>query len=457
MTHALEAAAEYAHSKAKNYADPGYQADGKKRYALDSEAECRAAWSYIHQADNRKFYTAEQLKAIEGRIKAAGKRYGITFSEDVKAAAGPDLLGVELARPGRWKVAAGDGNFTAQDLRDAADFFTASGGQAVPVKLGHTDNRFAGDGEPAFGLVTNVRYTEDSRGPVLLGDITGMPEWLAASAPTRWPNRSIEAWRNVEYQGREYSLVLSGLAFLGVTPPAVRDIRSLADLQTALAASSAERVFASAPDVDTAAPPDSPALVAGVSPTTEGAGMSLAKYREALAGLPDDASEDDVKAALSAAGFVAESPPAPEPVQASLFDPQQPTTTDSADTSTAPKRELVHAAGAPGTVVLASSVWEETQNTIKTLKAFVDKTQRDERDQVIAKAVQDGKFTPAQRTHFSRLWDADPNGTRVLIDNLTRNSALAVMASGYVGDSDEIDEYVALYGRSDAGKGASRG
>jgi phage I-like protein len=97
----------------------------------------------------------------------------------------------------------------------------------------------------------------------------------------------------------------------------------------------------------------------------------------------------------------------------------------------------VHAAGAPGTVVLASSVWDETQNTIKKLQQFVDKTQRDERDQVIAKAVTDGKFTPAQRTHFSRLWDADPTGTRALIDNLTRNSALAVMASGYVGDGDE--------------------
>jgi hypothetical protein len=32
-------------------------------------------------------------------------------------------------------------------LRDAADFFAVSGGQAVPVKLGHTDDRFNdGDG-----------------------------------------------------------------------------------------------------------------------------------------------------------------------------------------------------------------------------------------------------------------------------------------------------------------------
>jgi phage head maturation protease len=67
------------------YADPGYQADKKKRYPLDSEAHCRAAWSYIHQAQNRKLYTAEQLKAIEGRIRAAGKKYGIEFADDPSA------------------------------------------------------------------------------------------------------------------------------------------------------------------------------------------------------------------------------------------------------------------------------------------------------------------------------------------------------------------------------------
>jgi peptidoglycan hydrolase-like protein with peptidoglycan-binding domain len=420
------------------YADPGYQPDGKKRYPLSDEKTCRAAWSYIHQEKNRKFYTAEQLKAIEGRIKAAGKKYGITFADEVKAAASPDLHGVELARPGPWKVASGNGEFTPEMLRDAADFFTVSGGQAVPVKLGHTDDRFAGDGDPTFGSVTNVRYVEDERGPVLLGDITGMPGWLAASAPKRWPNRSIEGWQDFTYEGREYSLVLTALAFLGVTPPAVRNIRSLSDLQTALAAS-ARRLVASAPDDDPAEPPQTPAPEA--EEPREGTGMDPVKIREAL-GLDPDASDDEVKAVmLTAAGAISDESP-PEPAQPALFED---TTAPAAQP--APKKELVHAAGAPGTVVLASSVWDETQNTIKKLQQFVDKTQRDERDQVIAKAVIDGKFTPAQRTHFSRLWDADPTGTRALIDNLTRNSALAVMASGYVGEGDEdIDkEYAHLF------------
>lgn len=63
------------------YADPGYQSDGKKRYPIDSEEHCRAAWSYINQAGNAGKYSAEQLAHIKGRIKAAGKKYGIDFAE----------------------------------------------------------------------------------------------------------------------------------------------------------------------------------------------------------------------------------------------------------------------------------------------------------------------------------------------------------------------------------------
>ena len=56
------------------YADPGYQEDGKKRYPIDTEAHIRAAWSYIHQKKNADEYTAEQLAAIKRRIVAAWKK-----------------------------------------------------------------------------------------------------------------------------------------------------------------------------------------------------------------------------------------------------------------------------------------------------------------------------------------------------------------------------------------------
>jgi hypothetical protein len=54
-----------------DYADPGYQADGHKRYPIDSDEHIRAAWAYIHHPDNAAHYTAGQLARIEARIAAA--------------------------------------------------------------------------------------------------------------------------------------------------------------------------------------------------------------------------------------------------------------------------------------------------------------------------------------------------------------------------------------------------
>jgi hypothetical protein len=64
-----------------NYADPGYQADKKKRYPLDTKAHVKAAWSYINMPKNAKAYTAAQLKRIKGRIRAAAKKFGVNVSE----------------------------------------------------------------------------------------------------------------------------------------------------------------------------------------------------------------------------------------------------------------------------------------------------------------------------------------------------------------------------------------
>jgi HK97 family phage prohead protease len=69
------------------YADPGYQSDKVKRYPLDSEAHCKAAWSYINMPKNAAKYSPEQVKAIKGRIRAAAKKFGIEISDESKAAA----------------------------------------------------------------------------------------------------------------------------------------------------------------------------------------------------------------------------------------------------------------------------------------------------------------------------------------------------------------------------------
>jgi phage head maturation protease len=58
-----------------DYADLGFQADGQKRYPLDSERHIRAAWAFIHMAANAAPYTAGELQQIRDRIVAAWKTH----------------------------------------------------------------------------------------------------------------------------------------------------------------------------------------------------------------------------------------------------------------------------------------------------------------------------------------------------------------------------------------------
>lgn len=95
------------------YADPGYR-DGVKRYPIDTEAHARAAWSYINQADNARLYTAEQLAAIKGRIKAALKRFGVQVSEEQNRSS--DVLDSPLRAPVEMRGAQLDSVNFAQRL-----------------------------------------------------------------------------------------------------------------------------------------------------------------------------------------------------------------------------------------------------------------------------------------------------------------------------------------------------
>jgi len=67
------------------YADPGYQADKKNRYLIDTKAHVQAAWAYINQTANQKPYTAPQVTKIKAAIKAAAKRVGVTITSESAA------------------------------------------------------------------------------------------------------------------------------------------------------------------------------------------------------------------------------------------------------------------------------------------------------------------------------------------------------------------------------------
>ncbi|MBM0277819.1 head maturation protease, ClpP-related [Micromonospora tarensis] len=154
---------------------------------------------------------------------------------------------------------------------------------------------------------------------------------------------------------------------------------------------------------------------------TEGGSMDPAKIREAL-GLSADASDDQVFAALTATRAVT-------PPEA----PQSPT-------ATAPAPQV------DGTMQIDVSAWQAQQERLSRLEAEAARRRRDERDQVLAQAVQDGKFAPARTEHWTRLWDADPEGTRQVVDSLAKN-VIPVAELGYSADSDgsEFDDEFAKF------------
>lgn len=119
----------------------------------------------------------------------------------------------------------------------------------------------------------------------------------------------------------------------------------------------------------------------------------------------------------------------------------QPATNTAPTADAAQQQEPVAASTrASGTMVIDASAWEAREERIKRLEAADSKRRREERDTVIAAAVSDGKFPPARKDHWVRLWDADPEGTRIVIDGLARN-VVPVTAMGELGSSeDDLDE-----------------
>lgn len=72
-----------AHTAAARFADPGYQPDGRKRYALDTAKEVRAALSYIGMPKNAAKYSSGDLAKVKAAIYRAAKGFGIDAYKSV--------------------------------------------------------------------------------------------------------------------------------------------------------------------------------------------------------------------------------------------------------------------------------------------------------------------------------------------------------------------------------------
>jgi phage I-like protein len=138
------------------------------------------------------------------------------------------IPGVELMKVGIWQSGSGPVDVTPARL---AAVLAASQDTEVDVpvlKIGHYDQRFE-DGTPALGYVKNQRLSAD--GNTLLGDITDVPVKLAEIAKSAYKRRSAELRFNVKTpSGRTHEATMTGLALLGVTPPAVKGMADLVGL-----------------------------------------------------------------------------------------------------------------------------------------------------------------------------------------------------------------------------------
>ena len=159
------------------------------------------------------------------RLTVSGSAAVVTTVADPRT-----VPGIELVKVGTWHTMTGEWNVTADDLKSVVAAHHANVMRKPIIKLGHTDPRF--DGEPSLGHIDNLRVVGDT----LVGDLRGVPGWLADAMPTSYPDRSVEAV--IDYQaadGTVYPLVLTGVALLGAVRPSVTSLASLQELVAASA------------------------------------------------------------------------------------------------------------------------------------------------------------------------------------------------------------------------------
>lgn len=173
------------------YADPGYQKDGKKRYPIDTKEHVTAAWDYINKASNQAPYTSEQVASIKSKIEAAAKKFGVTIASDKPA---PDK---KPAMSGT-KSAQTDGTETS--TIDAAHEGTSVAGKENPedaarkgTSTGHANNEIRKVVPKVKTLAElRVRLAEVEARMIQIGEETRDAE-LDADTQTEWDAIKTEA------------------------------------------------------------------------------------------------------------------------------------------------------------------------------------------------------------------------------------------------------------------------
>jgi hypothetical protein len=101
---------------------------------------------------------------------------------------------------------------------------------------------------------------------------------------------------------------------------------------------------------------------------------------------------------------------------------------------------------AEGVITVDREAWELLNNRVRRGEEARAAQLRGERDQVIASAISEGKFSVAQRERWVRAWDANPEGIREVLASLQPN-VVPVNDLGEAGDEDDarLDDYNRLF------------
>lgn len=179
--------------------------------------------------------TVFPLRRPSGLVLPAASAYPLDPTRPVPRAATPTVVtpddpvlvtvpDVELLYAGTWATSTGEFTWTPEHLTAAIAALDDPAIKSPVLKIGHTSEW--GDGEPALGLIRNLR-TNDNR-TILSGDLVGVPAWLAAVMPTAWPGRSIEGYFDWSTANMgNHLFVLTALALLGVVAGAVETLSEL--------------------------------------------------------------------------------------------------------------------------------------------------------------------------------------------------------------------------------------
>lgn len=135
------------------------------------------------------------------------------------------IKNVELMEVGEdWPLASGPTTFTEEHLLSVVASQSDPAVKAPRLKIGHDGD--LSTGQPAFGKFINLRVT--ANGQKLVGDLAGVPKWLADVLPTAYPNRSVEgALDFTSHTGKKWDLVLTNVSMLGVTMPGISTLEDL--------------------------------------------------------------------------------------------------------------------------------------------------------------------------------------------------------------------------------------